>query len=322
MLDEAVGDIARESRAAAERLLIQALDAASSLDIFGERGRIVSRIRSAESARAPRSAIPPALRGDAFRNSHLGVHPRSARPDAPAAGTLTADLYGMSGARVGRVVGWLLPLILFGSAQAQETSMVPVTIDGQTVRLEMRVYKPGGSGPAPTLVFNHGSTGSGTEASRFTWPLDYPALARLFVERGWAVVIPARRGRGGSEGVYDEGFSENRVLGYSCEPALSIPGADRALGDVEAAMAAILAMPFVDRTRVAIGGQSRGGILCVYAGRHPEQVKGVVVVRRVGPVLPFGAQPRQFRGLPGGGRQGPLPRVSSRGRWAPDRGQP
>jgi dienelactone hydrolase len=155
--------------------------------------------------------------------------------------------------------------------------MVPVTIDGQTVRLEMRVYKPAGSAWAPTLVFNHGSTGSGTEATRFTSPLDYPALARLFVERGWAVVMPARRGRGGSEGVYDEGFSESRALGYSCEPALSIPGADRALGDVEAAMAAILAMPFVDRNRVVIGGQSRGGILSVaYAGRRPEQVKGVI----------------------------------------------
>jgi dipeptidyl aminopeptidase/acylaminoacyl peptidase len=68
--------------------------------------------------------------------------------------------------------------------------MVPVAIDG----LEMRVYKPAGDSPVPTLVFNHGSTGSGTEPSRFTWPLDYPPLARSFVERGWAVVIPARRG--------------------------------------------------------------------------------------------------------------------------------
>ena len=42
-------------------------------------------------------------------------------------------------------------------------------------------------------------------------------------------------------------------------------------------MNAILALPFVDRTRVVIGGQSRGGILSVaYAGRHAEQVKGVI----------------------------------------------
>jgi dienelactone hydrolase len=46
---------------------------------------------------------------------------------------------------------------------------------------------------------------------------------------------------------------------------------------VEAAMEAILAMPFVDRSRVVIGGQSRGGILSVaYSGRRAEQVKGVI----------------------------------------------
>lgn len=183
--------------------------------------------------------------------------------------TLRDRVRRMSGAQVGRVAGLLFPLILLSPAQAQEASMVPVTIDGQTVRLEMRVYKPAGEAPVPTLVFNHGSTGSGTEPSRFTRPLDFPPLARLFVERGWAVVIPARRGRGGSEGEYDEGFSGNRSRGYSCEPGLSIPGADRALGDVEAAMTAILAMPFVDRNRVVIGGQSRGGILSIaYAGRR------------------------------------------------------
>jgi dienelactone hydrolase len=42
-------------------------------------------------------------------------------------------------------------------------------------------------------------------------------------------------------------------------------------------MTAILAMPFVDRDRVVIGGQSRGGILSVaYAGQHPKRVKGVI----------------------------------------------
>jgi pimeloyl-ACP methyl ester carboxylesterase len=46
---------------------------------------------------------------------------------------------------------------------------------------------------------------------------------------------------------------------------------------LEAAMDAILAMPFVDQTRVAIGGQSRGGILSVmYAGRRPDRVRAVI----------------------------------------------
>jgi pimeloyl-ACP methyl ester carboxylesterase len=42
-------------------------------------------------------------------------------------------------------------------------------------------------------------------------------------------------------------------------------------------MDAILAMPFVDRERLVMGGVSRGGILSVaYAGRRPQQLKGVI----------------------------------------------
>jgi dienelactone hydrolase len=174
---------------------------------------------------------------------------------------------------------WVLLVLLLSCAptRAQETSMVPVIVDGQTVRLKMRIYKPARTGPVPTLVFNHGSTGRGRDSRLFLRPIDFPALAQFFVQRGWAVVMPARRGRAGSEGRYNEGFAVDRALGYSCDRVLSIPGADRALRDIAAAMDAILAMPFVDRDRVVIGGHSRGGILSIaYAGQHPEQIKGVI----------------------------------------------
>ncbi|HXH83280.1 MAG TPA: type II toxin-antitoxin system RelE/ParE family toxin [Candidatus Tectomicrobia bacterium] len=44
MLDDAVSYVARDSHPAAERLLTQALEAASSLDIHAERGRIVPEV--------------------------------------------------------------------------------------------------------------------------------------------------------------------------------------------------------------------------------------------------------------------------------------
>jgi len=73
--------------------------------------------------------------------------------------------------------------LLTGSASAQEPRMVPVTVDGEHVRLEMRVHEPATAGPAPTLVFNHGSTGSGTNPPAFTRPLDIPVVARSFAVR-------------------------------------------------------------------------------------------------------------------------------------------
>ena len=68
--------------------------------------------------------------------------------------------------------------ILTGFAWAQEPRMVPVTIDNEQVRLEMRVYAPTADRPVPTLVFNHGSTGRGTDPRVFTRPSDFPEVAR------------------------------------------------------------------------------------------------------------------------------------------------
>ena len=42
------------------------------------------------------------------------------------------------------------------------SQMLAVQLDGGPVNLELRIYKPSGQGPFPTLVFNHGSTGTGT----------------------------------------------------------------------------------------------------------------------------------------------------------------
>lgn len=180
--------------------------------------------------------------------------------------------------------GWLTSLVLAfnllassGPAHAQERTMVPVSIDGEQVRLAFITYKPQGAGPFPTLIFHHGSTGRGTDPSRFPRTFDPGALAYWFVARGWAVVLPSRRGRGGSEGLYDEGFSRIRASGYTCDPELTLRGADRALRDIDAITDTVLALPFVDRTRFVVGGNSRGGILSVaWAGKHPDGPRGVI----------------------------------------------
>jgi dienelactone hydrolase len=149
--------------------------------------------------------------------------------------------------------------------------MVPVTVDGEQVKLAVITYKPEGNGPFPTLIFHHGSTGRGNDPLLFPKPYDPAALAGWFKARGWAVILPSRRGRGGSEGRYDEGFAIDRAQGYSCDPTLSLPGADRALRDIDAVTPVLLAQPFVDRSRFVVGGQSRGGVLTVaWAGLHPE----------------------------------------------------
>ncbi|WP_052771931.1 alpha/beta hydrolase family protein [Vibrio mexicanus] len=166
-------------------------------------------------------------------------------------------------------------------AMTEEVNMVPVQLDGDTVELEIIVHKPDGyqqGTKLPTVILNHGSTGWGTNPSYFTAKIDYfDALIAYFGDRGWAVAVPMRRGRGNSEGLYDEGFDSNRKYGYTCETGRSLAGAQRALDDVHASVEAIEAMPFVDTENLIIGGISRGGILSTaYAGEHPDKFKGII----------------------------------------------
>jgi dienelactone hydrolase len=149
--------------------------------------------------------------------------------------------------------------------------------DGQPVRLEAVIFKPDGAGPFPLAVINHGSTGGGRDpaVAKQTW---FAAdLADFLNARGWLVAFPQRRGRGRSDGLYDEGFSQDRKRGYTCDAGNSLRGADRALGDIDAAIAALRRRPDVAPSPVLIGGQSRGGVLAVaYAGLHPAQISGVI----------------------------------------------
>jgi pimeloyl-ACP methyl ester carboxylesterase len=169
----------------------------------------------------------------------------------------------------GAVVAWTR-----GKSELMQTALVE---DGKPVDLEVVIFRPKGAGPFPLAVFNHGSTGRGITPLLFTETLFDVGLADFLNDRGWIVAFPQRRGRGRSGGLYDEGFSADRRQGYTCDFDTSLSGAERALTDIAAAMAALKQRPDVAPSRVLIGGESRGGILSVaYAGMHPDQIFGVI----------------------------------------------
>jgi len=172
-----------------------------------------------------------------------------------------------SATRADAIIAWTR-----GSYEFLQTDLVE---DGKPVRLETVIFRPPGAGPFPLAVINHGSTGRGInqELVRATWFSS--DLANFLNDRGWIVAFPQRRGRGKSDGQYDEGW--HRQLGYACSVDISLRGADRALVDIEAAIAALRRRPDVSPAPVLIGGQSRGGVLSIaYAGLHPDQVAGAI----------------------------------------------
>lgn len=157
-----------------------------------------------------------------------------------------------------------------------------LTENGKRVRLEVVLFKPKGSGPFPLLVFNHGRIYRGPPTSLTE---THPELAEFFLEKGWMVAFPQRRGRGKSDGLHKEGLDGHEALtrtetspefaafflewGWTVafprhelrwvyDPGISRPGAERALNDIEAAIAALQRRPDVAGKRLLIGGLREG----------------------------------------------------------------
>ena len=107
-----------------------------------------------------------------------------------------ADLASLTGPDA--VVAWTR-----GKSELLQTDLVE---EGKPIRLEVVIFRPSGPGPFPLAVINHGSTGRGDDPALFTETWFATDLADFLNERGWIVAFPQRRGRGKSDGLYDEGF--------------------------------------------------------------------------------------------------------------------
>jgi dienelactone hydrolase len=143
-------------------------------------------------------------------------------------------------------------------------------------RLEIVQAKPNDKGPFPTVVFNHGSTGSEWNRSLYSRTVAPAIVANYFVERGWMALLPQRRGRGKSGGVYGEGLASDGS-GYSCDVEIAIAGFERAVEDIDVVVNYLRDRSDVNQDKLVIGGVSRGGILSIaYAGMRPNTFHGSI----------------------------------------------
>ncbi len=132
------------------------------------------------------------------------------------------------------------------------------------IKLDAVLYRPKGAGPFPVVIFNHGGTGGSRRNVR------YPEVAQFFVDRGMAVLEPARRGINGSGGAPNDPTN--------CDVSENTRAVVHAMEDIDAVVAYAKSQPFLDASRLLIAGNSRGGVLSiVYAARRPDvPVKGVI----------------------------------------------
>jgi dienelactone hydrolase len=158
-----------------------------------------------------------------------------------------------------------------GSEQLYRFPMSPPKTPDRVLLLEGIVYRPPGTGPFKTVVINHGSPRDPRDR-RNDGRARFEVVARWFLSKGWAVVVPMRRGYAGSEGEWAEGY------GGCANPDFHVAGLSSA-NDIGAVVRYIQSQDFVDHNHVVLMGQSAGawGTLAT-AGRNPPGVVAAIAM--------------------------------------------
>ena len=121
------------------------------------------------------------------------------------------------------------------------------------------LYKPEGTGPFPAVVYNHGSAAGMLSKEAFD------ALGPAFASHGWVFFGPYRRGQGlsASAGPYigDQIAAAEKNGGISTAAAVMVRLLETDhLDDQLAALAWLRKQGFIQSRRIAVAGNSFGGI--------------------------------------------------------------
>jgi len=175
---------------------------------------------------------------------------------AVAQAQLQAPAPAQSSAR-GAAAGAELDAALNESVITLSKKVGPFTID-----LETTVYRPDGAGPFPVAIINHGKAPGD---ARFQGRYRPAQAARYFLQRGYAVVVPMRQGFSKSSGSYVSGQCHVESNGRLQAE------------DVQAVLSQLATLPWADRERIVVVGQSHGGWTTLALGAtQPAGVKGLV----------------------------------------------
>jgi len=184
---------------------------------------------------------------------------RSASTDT---GVRISDRCGVDLGLRSRCVRPLIVTVLFvarGLAGVAAPASEIVTFSSGTLKLSGVLFKPAGAGPFPAVLYNHGSAAGMLSQQAFD------ALGPVFVRHGWVFFGPYRRGQGLSAhaGPYigDEIDKARKHGGVAAGAATMVRLLETDhLDDQLAALAWLRTQLFASPTRIAVAGNSFGGI--------------------------------------------------------------
>ncbi len=155
------------------------------------------------------------------------------------------------------MVAWILLSLLLCPWALSAADIV--AFPSGAITLHGVLYKPEGTGPFPAVVYNHGSAAGMLSEQAFD------ALGPVFASHGWVFFGPYRRGQGlsASAGPYigDQIAAARTSGGISSGAATMVRLLETDhLNDQLSALAWLRKQPFIQAHRIAVAGNSFGGI--------------------------------------------------------------
>jgi carboxymethylenebutenolidase len=173
--------------------------------------------------------------------------------------------------RFGQMRNVLTALLIFGFSCASWAADAPVpyeTVHFPSGKLTLggELYRPKGEGPFPAVLYNHGSAeGMASDAAS-------TAMGPLYAAKGWVYFMPYRRGQGLSAdagpyiGDLIDAAKKQGGNALAEKVMISHLTGDH-LDDQLAALAWLKDQKFVQTNRIAVAGQSFGGIETVLGAK-------------------------------------------------------
>ena len=150
-----------------------------------------------------------------------------------------------------------------------------VTFKSGALTLVGFLFTPGGPGPFPAVVWNHGSERNPGTSRQFD------AVADMFVPKGYIVFAPMRRGHGDSEGQYlvDQVEAARQTQGLDAARRLVVHLLEtEQLDDQLAGLAYLKTRDEVDTHRLAVAGCSYGGIQTLLAAERGAGFRAAIPI--------------------------------------------
>jgi len=184
-------------------------------------------------------------------------------------------------ARTAAWLGWIAFPLLFPGISFSQSAPQTVTIPCGSLHLKGLLWKPGGIGPFPAVLFNHGSGSDAEHTAGMTMTEAAGKLAPVFLRHGYAFLYLFRRGQGLSA---DQGSYIGDVLRHE----EAVKGAEASqhlqlvllrtdyLDEVMSGLAFLKTTSGIDARRIAVIGHSFGGQLALLVAQRDPKVRATV----------------------------------------------